>query len=142
MLDITKDIQSLTSFRRNSGEFIRRLRKSKRPLVLTVRGKAQAVVQDAEAYQRLLDTAARADVYEAIRQGLDDICARRTQALAEACFSETLDFGTPPGVTKSRSRGSENPLLSDPESTSLAVAPTLRIRHRPFRNGLSSNWLG
>src|SRR5262249_30173932 len=77
-----------------------------------------------------------------IRQGLDDICARRTQALAEACFSETLDFGTPPGVTKSRSRGSENPLVSDPESTSLAVAPTLRIRHRPFRNGLSSNWLG
>ncbi len=83
MLDITKDIQSLTTFRRNSGEFIRHLRKSKRPLVLTVRGKAQAVVQDAEAYQRLLDTAARADVYEAIRQGLDDVAHGRTRPARE-----------------------------------------------------------
>ena len=60
MLDITKDIQSLTNFRRNSSEFLKRLKKSKRPIVLTVNGKAAAVVQDAKAYQRLLDTA-RAD---------------------------------------------------------------------------------
>lgn len=72
MLDITKDIQSLTNFRRKSGDFLKQLKKSKRPVVLTVNGKAEAVVQDAEAYQRLLDTAARADVYEAIRQGLED----------------------------------------------------------------------
>jgi prevent-host-death family protein len=51
MFDITKDIQSLTNFRRNSGEFLKQLKKSKRPLVLTVNGKAEAVVQDAEAYQ-------------------------------------------------------------------------------------------
>ena len=61
MLDITTDIQSLTTFRRSSGQFIRHLKKSKRPLVLTVNGKAAAVVQDAEAYQRLLDIAAQAD---------------------------------------------------------------------------------
>ena len=79
MLDITKDIQSLTTFRRNSGQLLKHLRKSRRPLVLTVRGKAQAVVQDAEAYQRLLDTAARADVHEAIRQGLDDVAHGRTR---------------------------------------------------------------
>jgi len=79
MFDITKDIQSLTAFRRNSGQFLKHLRKSRRPLVLTVRGKAQAVVQDAQAYQRLLDTAARADVHEAIRQGLDDVAQGRTR---------------------------------------------------------------
>jgi prevent-host-death family protein len=79
MFDITKDIQSLTAFRRKSGQFLKYLRKSRRPLVLTVRGKAQAVVQDAEAYQRLLDTAARADVHEAIRQGLDDVAHGRTR---------------------------------------------------------------
>ena len=83
MLNITKDIQSLTTFRRNSSEFIRQLRKSKRPLVLTVRGKAQAVVQDAEAYQRLLDTAARADVYEALRQGVEDVAYGRTRPARE-----------------------------------------------------------
>jgi hypothetical protein len=38
-----------------------------------VNGKAAAVVQDAEAYQRLLDIAARADAEEGIRQGLEDV---------------------------------------------------------------------
>jgi len=72
MLDITKDIQSLTTFRRRSGDFLKQLKKSKRPVVLTVRGKAAAVVQDAEAYRRLLDIAARVDAGEGIRQGLED----------------------------------------------------------------------
>ena len=73
MLDMTKDIQSLTTFRRRSGDFMKQLRKSKRPVVLTVKGKAAAVVQDAEAYQRLLDIAARADAEEGIRQGLGNV---------------------------------------------------------------------
>ena len=72
MLDITKDIQSLTSFRRRSGDFMKQLKKSKRPVVLTVNGKAAAVVQDAEAYQHLLDLAAHADAEEGIRQGLEN----------------------------------------------------------------------
>lgn len=72
MLDIANDIQSLTTFRRRSGDFMKHLKKSKRPLVLTVKGKAAAVVQDAEAYQRLLDIAARADAEEGIRQGIED----------------------------------------------------------------------
>jgi prevent-host-death family protein len=72
MLDITKDIQSLTTVRRRSGDFLKHLKKSKRPVVLTVKGKAAAVVQDAEAYQHLLDIAARADAEEGIRQGLEN----------------------------------------------------------------------
>ncbi len=51
---------------------MKQLKKSKRPVVLTVKGKAEAVVQDAQAYQRLLDIAARADAKEGIRQGLED----------------------------------------------------------------------
>jgi len=79
MLNITTDIQSLTNFRRKSGEFLRAMKKSKRPVVLTVNGKAEAVVQDAQSYQRLLDSAARADVYEAVRQGVDDLVHGRTR---------------------------------------------------------------
>jgi hypothetical protein len=37
MLDITKDIQSLTTFRRRSGDFMKQLKKRKRPVVLTDR---------------------------------------------------------------------------------------------------------
>jgi prevent-host-death family protein len=83
MLDLTKDIQSLTTFRRQSGDFMKQLKKSKRPVVLTVNGKAAAVVQDAEAYQRLLDLAAMADEEEGIRQGLEDAKAGRTRPARE-----------------------------------------------------------
>src|ERR1700691_871960 len=87
MLDITKDNQSITTFRRFSGEFLKQLKKSKRPVVLTVKGKAAAVVQDAEAYQRLLDIAAGADVFEGIRQGLEQ--AKRGEGRdAEQFFAE------------------------------------------------------
>jgi hypothetical protein len=48
-----------------------------------VNGRAAAVVQDAEAYQRLLDIAARADAKEGIRQGLDDITRGRTRSAGE-----------------------------------------------------------
>ena len=72
-MDITKDIQSMTAFRNNSAEFMSHLKDTGRPMVLTVNGRAAAVVQDAEAYQRLLDIAADASALEGIRQGLDDI---------------------------------------------------------------------
>jgi prevent-host-death family protein len=87
VLDITKDIQSLTNFRRKSGQFLKEMKKSKRAVVLTVNGKAAAVVQDAESYQRLLDSAARADVYEAVRQGLADVVHGRTRP-ARQVFDE------------------------------------------------------
>ncbi len=83
MLDLTKDIQSLTTFRRQSADFMKQLKKTKRPVVLTVNGKAAAIVQDAEGYQRLLDLAARADAEEAIRQGLDDVAHGRTRPARE-----------------------------------------------------------
>jgi prevent-host-death family protein len=83
MLDITDDIESLTAFRRASGDFMKKLKKTKRPMVLTVNGRAAAVVQDAAAYQRLLDIAARADAEEGIRQGLEDAAHGRTRPARE-----------------------------------------------------------
>ena len=83
MLDITKDIQSLTTFRRRSGDFMKQLKKSKRPVVLTVKGKAAAIVQDADAYQRLLDIAAHADAEEGIRQGLESTKKGKTRPARE-----------------------------------------------------------
>jgi prevent-host-death family protein len=82
-LDITQDIHSLTAFRRRPGDFMKQLKKSRRPVVLTVRGKAAAVVQDAQAYQRLLDIAAQADATEGIRQGWEDVKKGRVQPARE-----------------------------------------------------------
>jgi hypothetical protein len=73
MLDITKDIHSLTTFRRRSGEFMKQLKKSRRTVVLAVKGKAAAITQDADADQRLLDISAQAGAAEGIRQGLEHL---------------------------------------------------------------------
>jgi len=83
MFDINRDIQAMTTFRRNPGKFLKLLKKTKKPLVLTINGKAEAVVQDAEAYQRLLDIAAQASASEGIRQGLEDVKKGRMRPARE-----------------------------------------------------------
>ena len=110
MLDITKDIQSLTTFRRRSGDFMKHLKKSKLPGVLRVKGKAEAIGQDAGAYQRLLDIAARADADEGIRQGLEQ--SKQGQGRdAEEFFA---DFEAAHGISNEdhapRTAGSFQPL--------------------------------
>ena len=65
-------------------------------MALTVKGEA-AALQDAESYQRLLDIAARADVHEAIRQGLEDVAHGRTQPAREA-FDEIRPAARHSGV--------------------------------------------
>jgi prevent-host-death family protein len=82
-IKLSEDIQPLTTFRNHSVEMVRQLRESQRPIVLTVNGKPEAVIQDVEAYQRLLDLAALADESEGIRQGEEDIDAGRTRPAEE-----------------------------------------------------------
>lgn len=86
-MDITKDIQPMTTFRNHSAEIMQHLKDTKRPVVLTVNGRAAAVVQDAEAYQRLLDLAAEASAAEGLRQGLEDARAGRSRP-ARQVFDE------------------------------------------------------
>ena len=83
MIDITQDIQPLTTFRNNSVEFIKQLKQTKRPIILTVNGKPEAVLQDPAEYQRLRNLAAAASAEEGIRQGLEDLAAGRTRPARE-----------------------------------------------------------
>ncbi len=84
-MDITKDIQPMTSFSNHSAEILAHIKRTGRPLILTVNGEASAVLQDAESYQRLLNLAAEASAAEGIRQGLDDLAEGRT-CLAREVF--------------------------------------------------------
>jgi prevent-host-death family protein len=95
MIDITSDIQSLTTFRRRSGDFMKQLNKTKRPVVLTVKGKAAAIVQDAGAYQRLLDIAATASADEGIRQGLEDVKQGKVRPAREFFADFEAEHGIP-----------------------------------------------
>ncbi len=76
MLDLANDIRSLSDFKRNTVELLDRLRETGGPLVLTVNGKAEVVVQDAAAYQALID---RVETIEGIQRGLADVKAGRTK---------------------------------------------------------------
>ncbi len=80
-MNLSRDIQSLTDFKKNTPEFLHQLKETGEPVVLTINGKAELVVQDAASYQKLLDLAEEARVVEAIRQGLADREAGRTISL-------------------------------------------------------------
>lgn len=72
-MDLQRDIHPLTEFKRNTPEFLRQLRETGQPMVLTINGKAEIVVQDAKSYQRLLALADRLATIEAVREGLASI---------------------------------------------------------------------
>jgi len=71
-LDLT-EVHSLTDFLRNTKSHMSRMKRSKRPLVLTVNGRTEPIVQDARSYQALLELADRAEAMEGIRRGLESM---------------------------------------------------------------------
>jgi len=96
MLNLEHGIDSMTNFKRQTAEYLERLHKTGEPVVLTVNGKAQVVVQDAAAYQKLLDAAAKAEREEtvaAIREGLADVKAGRTKPARAALKALAKKYG-------------------------------------------------
>jgi len=67
----------LSDFKRNSREFLERMRETGNPVVLTINGKAEVVVQDAASYQRLLNYIDDMEALEGIKRGLADVEAGR-----------------------------------------------------------------
>jgi len=69
-MNIERDIQSLSNFKRNTSEVIKQLKETGEPVVLTINGKAELVVQDAAAYQELLELRDRMEAIAGIRRSL------------------------------------------------------------------------
>jgi PHD/YefM family antitoxin component YafN of YafNO toxin-antitoxin module len=84
MRNLTADVQPLATFGEQPSVFARLMKKTQRPLVLTVNGKPELVVQTAESYQHLLDLAAQLNASEGIRQGLEDTKKGRSRPAREA----------------------------------------------------------
>jgi prevent-host-death family protein len=61
---LSQDIQPLSEFRANTARFVRHVQETRRPLVLTQRGRGTAVLLDINEYERLLD---RAELAEDVR---------------------------------------------------------------------------
>ncbi|MDR3618573.1 MAG: type II toxin-antitoxin system Phd/YefM family antitoxin [Paludisphaera borealis] len=77
MVDLLDDTNPLSDFQRDAPGFLRQLKATGRPVVLTVDGKAELVVQDAASYQKLLDLAERAERMDALRASIADMQAGR-----------------------------------------------------------------
>jgi len=90
MINLSRDIHSLTDFKRNTTEFLQRLKRTKHPLVLTVNGKAELVVQDAESYQKLLDAVELLETLKGIKLGLEQIEQGKGKK-AEDFFNQLFD---------------------------------------------------
>ena len=69
-MDIGSDIKPLSSFKRDSVTLIGQLKQTGRPVVLTINGKAEVVVQEAKSYQRMVELVDRAEAVMGIRKGL------------------------------------------------------------------------
>lgn len=69
MLDILK-IHPLTDFLRNHKKHIARLKRTRDAEILTVNGKAEIVLVDAESYQTILEKLKQIETLDAIREGL------------------------------------------------------------------------
>jgi len=93
MIDAILDVQPLSKFHENSAEFIEHMKSTHKPMTLTVDGEAEVVVQEAAAYQRLLDLAALADTEEGLRQGLEDIAEGRTKPAREVFANMREKYG-------------------------------------------------
>jgi prevent-host-death family protein len=72
-MNIERDIHPLTDFKRNTSHFLTQLKQTGQPVVLTINGKAELVVQDAASYQKLADLAERLETVQAVRESLASI---------------------------------------------------------------------
>src|SRR5438105_6020474 len=83
-MNLERDIRPLTDFKRNTAEFLTHLKETGQPVVLTINGKAELVVQDARSYQKLLDLAERLETIQAVKEGLASIDRGEGRPMDEA----------------------------------------------------------
>jgi len=95
MIDVTQDVQPLNLLRERSAELIEHLVTSRQPVMLAVDAETRIVVQEAAAYQRLLDLAAEADEQEGVRQGDEDEAAGRSRPASEVFDEMRRKYGIP-----------------------------------------------
>jgi prevent-host-death family protein len=80
----TTETHTLSHFKRHAAAVIERIKASGQPIVLTVHGKAELVVQNADAYRRLRELAEKAEMYEFLKGSIADADAGRTRPMREA----------------------------------------------------------
>ena len=73
-----EDIHPLTDFQRNAKKHLTRVNRTGRAEVLTVNGKAEAVLVGKRSYEQMIEAMEELETLKSIRRGLDDMEAGRT----------------------------------------------------------------
>jgi prevent-host-death family protein len=89
MINLIEEINSLSNFKRNTGDFLEQLKETGKPIVLTINGKAELVVQDAGSYQKLLEIAEKLETIEALKPAIEEMKAGKGESV-EKLFAELL----------------------------------------------------
>lgn len=77
------NITSMTEFKRDTGRWVRRIRKSGRPAVLTVNGKAELIVMDPASYRRMLKERETREVISAVERGMREFAEGKSVPAAD-----------------------------------------------------------
>ncbi len=83
-MKLSRDIQSLSVFKRDTSKFLKQMKKTGQPIVLTVNGKAAAVIQDVESFDQDFHDWDRRDRIAGVQRGIDDMKAGRTKPASKA----------------------------------------------------------
>lgn len=88
-MKVSRDIQSLSTFKRDSSKLLKRLHETGEPLVLTVNGKAAGVVMHPQEYD-IWRERERRETVDGIRRGMADVEAGRVRPAKEV-FDEMFE---------------------------------------------------
>jgi prevent-host-death family protein len=83
-LSVVDDIKSITDLKRNTNQIIRQVHETGRPVVLTVNGKAEAVLLGAVEYDKIANALA---MFKILRAGENEIKENKVRD-AEKYFKE------------------------------------------------------
>lgn len=86
-MKFSRDIQSLSTFKRDSSKFLKQLKKTGEPIVLTVNGRAAAIIHDPDTYDEYLAQKEILDTSDSVNRGFEDLRAGRTRS-ADKVFLE------------------------------------------------------
>ena len=89
MINLKEEINSLSNFKRHTSEFIKQLKETGKPIILTINGKAELIVQDAGSYQRLLEITEKLETIEALKPAIEEMKAGKGES-AEKVFAELM----------------------------------------------------
>jgi len=82
-MDIINGIQPISNLKRKTAALLRQLAETGEPVVLTRNGEPTVVIQDAAAYQELMDLRDRLDTILRVKRGIADMKAGRTEPAAK-----------------------------------------------------------